>query len=147
MENKNNNRKRPGMGSGLLFYGVLLVLLIVLSSVLFGNDIDGTTVKLEYLDENGDPGYLNQSIPYDYVDDLVAKLEDAKADGKIESYNYTEPFDWGTLINLLTTVGMIVIVVVIFMSINRQAKDGGGVFAFGSNKADEGGIQGCGRFR
>lgn len=163
MENKNNNRKRPGMGSGLLFYGVLLVLLIVLSTVLFGNniggnqdetqlsdvisyidseeyevtkvDIDGTTVKLEYLDENGDPGYLNQSIPYDYVDDLVAKLEEAKADGKIESYNYTEPFDWGTLINLLTTVGMIVIVVVIFMSINRQAKDGGGVFAFGSNKA------------
>ena len=166
MENKNENRggnsRKPKVSSGLIFYGVLIISLIICSVLLFGDKpakgnetklsdvmnyiesdeydvstvtIDGTTVTVEYETEDGKKDRIVQSIPREYVDDLVEKLEVAQQEGTIESYNYTEPFDWATVFNILLTIGMIVVVLVIFLSLNRQAKDGNGVFSFGNNKA------------
>ncbi|MBR6484980.1 MAG: ATP-dependent zinc metalloprotease FtsH [Clostridiales bacterium] len=166
MENKNENRggnsRKPRISSGLIFYGVLIISLIICSVILFGDKpakgnestlsdviyyiesddydvstvtIDGTNVTVEYLTSDGEERSISQTIPKDYVDDLVEKLDTAKEEGKIDSYNYTEPFDWAAVINVLLTIGMIVVVLVIFLNLNRQAKDGNGVFSFGNNKA------------
>ena len=158
-----NRPVNPKRGGGILFYLVILAVLVIFSTYMYGGqgsskkgdpklsdvmgyidneeydvtdvDIKGTTVKLTYKTAGGDEKVLNQKIPYEYVDDLVEKLEIAKQEGKIESYNYTEPFDWSGVINLITMVGMGVLVIIIFTSITRQTKEGNGVFSFGNNRA------------
>ena len=122
MENKNENRggnsRKPRISSGLIFYGVLIISLIICSVILFGDKpakgdettlsdviyyiesddydvstvtIDGTNVTVDYLTSDGEERSISQTIPKDYVDDLVERLDVAKAEGKIDSYNYTEP--------------------------------------------------------
>ena len=160
MENK-EGRQGPKLGS-LLFYGLMLVGLVVLSTVIFGNnygrqekttlsdvleyinsteykvttvDVNGTNVKLTYEGSDGIARTINQSVPYEYVDDLVLVLEDAKKNGTISNYNYSEPFDWSILINILMFAGTIVLVFMIFTTINRQTRDSNSVFSFGNNRA------------
>ena len=160
MENK-DGRQGPKLGS-LLFYGLMLVALVVLSTVIFGNnygrqekttladvleyinsteynvtsvEVNGTNVKLTYKDQSGAVKSINQSVPYEYVDDLVLVLEDAKKKGTIENYNYSEPFDWSILINIMMFGGTIVLVFLIFNTINRQTRDSNSVFSFGNNRA------------
>ena len=158
-ENKQYRQIKPN--GGFIFYAMLLLLLIGLTYFLFRDgygqtakptfsqfmeiieeqsnsekkvDVNGTTAILEYKDANGIPKRITQSIPYEYVDDLVEKLETAKTQGKLTEFNYTEPFDWGTVFNLLLLAGTSVVVVVLILSMTRQNKDGG-VFGFGNNRA------------
>ncbi|MCQ2532469.1 MAG: ATP-dependent zinc metalloprotease FtsH [Saccharofermentans sp.] len=158
--NQMNRRPKPGMG--ILFYLILAVGILFASTFLFGDsfgnqdkktlsdiiyyidsdaydvstvNVDGTTVTVTYKDATGLEKYQTQQIPYEYVDDLIEKLEVAKADGRIDSYNYTEPFDWASLVSIVTTIGMVIIVLVIGLNISKQGKDGNSVFSFGSNKA------------
>ena len=161
MANKNETR-RPG-GGGLLFYGLMLVVLVVLASVFWGGnygkreqntlsdvveciesennnvsmvEVNGTTVTVKYRASGAQyDSEMTQQIPYEYVDDLIGKLEKAKESGKIEDYTYVEPFDWGTLVQVLLMVGSIVLVAVIFITMTRQGKDSNGLFSFGSNRA------------
>ncbi len=160
MANKNETR-RPG--SGLLFYGLMLVVLVVLASVFWGGnygkkeettlsdvieciesdkndvsmvEVNGTVVTIKYKASGAQyDSEMTQQIPYEYVDDLISKLEKAKAAGQIDDYTYTEPFDWSTLVQILIMVGSIVLVVFIFLSMSRQGKDANGLFSFGSNRA------------
>ena len=158
-ENKQYRQIKPN--GGFIFYAMLLLLLIGLTYFLFRDgygqtakptfsqfmevidektnsekkvNVNGTTAILEYKDANGIPKRITQSIPYEYVDDLVEKLESAKTQGKLTEFNYTEPFDWGTVFNLLLLAGTSVVVVVLILSMTRQSKDGG-VFGFGNNRA------------
>ena len=158
-ENKQYRQIKPN--GGFIFYAMLLLLLIGLTYFLFRDgygqatkptfsqfmevideqtnsekkvNVNGTTAILEYKDANGIPKRITQSIPYEYVDDLVEKLETAKTQGKLTEFNYTEPFDWGTVFNLLLLAGTSVVVVVLILSMTRQNKDGG-VFGFGNNRA------------
>ena len=161
MANKNETR-RPG-GGGLLFYGLMLVVLVVLASVFWGGnygkreqntlsdvveciesennnvsmvEVNGTTVTVKYRASGAQyDSEMTQQIPYEYVDDLIGKLEKAKESGKIDDYTYVEPFDWGTLVQVLLMVGSIVLVAVIFITMTRQGKDSNGLFSFGSNRA------------
>lgn len=162
-ENKNQpngNPKKPGL-SGLIFYGVLFALLIGVSLFYFGeqsaatgaglsdvleyieNDdytissavVNGTTLTMEYRDEQGEKQKLTQDIPYEYVDELIDELDQARQDGKIESFNYIEPFDWSMIIEFILIAGSIIIVVLIFLNLSRQSKDGNSVFSFGQNRA------------
>lgn len=160
--NSNQMNRRPKPGMGILFYLILAVGILLASTFLFGDsfgnqdkktlsdiiyyidsdaydvstvDVDGTTVTVTYKDATGLEKYQTQQIPYEYVDDLIEKLEVAKADGRIDSYNYTEPFDWASLVSIVTTIGMVIIVLVIGLNISKQGKDGNSVFSFGSNKA------------
>ena len=167
MDNRSdNNNRRPGRGlGGLLFYGILLILLIAISTMMFGNgslfgadedkptlsdifyyidsddytvthvQVNGTNVIVEYIGEDGEEEYISQTIPYEYVDDLVDRLELAQKAGKIEDYNYKEPLDWAAIFNALLIIALIAISVIAYMNFSKTTRDGGGVFAFGSNKA------------
>ncbi|MBR3341797.1 MAG: ATP-dependent zinc metalloprotease FtsH [Clostridiales bacterium] len=98
-------------------------------------EIKGTTVNLTYKNEAGLNVEVTQAVPYEFVDDLVLKLDKAKAAGKIQGYNYSEPFDWSLIVNVVMFGISIVIVVVLFLSITRQSRDGNSVFSFGNNRA------------
>ena len=158
---KSNVSYRPS--GGLIFYGLLLVILVVFSVVMFGNnygkaeqttlsdvvryiessdyevtdvEVNGTKVVLNYHEKDSTvEKQLVQEIPSAYVDELVDKLEKYKAQGKIDSYNYTEPFDWSLIINIGFFVATLVIVGMVFMSLSRTARDGNSVFSFGNNRA------------
>ena len=161
--NRSNNRP-PRLSSSLTFYAALLLILIFLASYLANNgviggtrekktladvmsyiededntidnvQVNGTNIVVEYEDSQGDTHIINQSVPYEYVDDLINRLDDAKVRGRIKDYDYKEPFDWSIIINLTFGIGSIVLLVVLLMNFSKQAKDGGGVFSFGSNKA------------
>ncbi|MCR5592499.1 MAG: ATP-dependent zinc metalloprotease FtsH [Saccharofermentans sp.] len=154
--------RSPRFGSAVIFYMVLIVLLVIFSSMMFGDramgrdqttlsdvmeiiedrdltvnkvDVNGTSVTIEYEDLTGLKQTLTQRVPYEYVDDLIAKLDEYKAEGYIDDYNYTEPVDWATIINGLSLIGLVVVAAVIFINFNRQTKDSNSVFSFGNNRA------------
>lgn len=152
----------PKIGSALIFYFVLIALLIVFSVMMFGDrgmgrdvstlsdvmeiienrdytvnsvEVNGTTVSIEYRDLSGLNQTMTQKVPYEYVDDLIDKLDQYKNDGLISGYNYTEPVDWATIINGLSLLGLVAVAIVIFVNFGRQTKDSNSVFSFGSNRA------------
>ena len=99
-------------------------------------EVNGTTVTVKYKASGAQyESEMTQQVPYEYVDDLIAKLEKAKAAGQIKDYTYVEPFDWGTLIQVIVMLGSVVLVVFIFLSMSRQGKDSNGLFSFGNNRA------------
>ena len=163
MSDKDKSEKsfRP-IGGGLFFYVLMIVILIAFSTIVFGGnygqkekatlsdvmsiieddknevssvEIKGTTVVVNYKNEEGLNVEVTQDIPYEFVDELVLKLDKAKSQGKIDGYNYSEPFDWSLVVNVVMFGISLVIVVVLFLSITRQSRDGNSVFSFGSNRA------------
>ena len=152
----------PRIGGAAIFYIVLVAVLLIFSTLLFGNrngggsqttlsdvveiienrdysvdevDVNGTTVTVEYKDLSGLSQTITQNVPYEYVDDLIQKLEEYKSSGLIKNYNYTEPIDWTMILNALSIIGLGILAVVIFVNLNRQTKDGNSVFSFGNNRA------------
>ena len=143
--------------------GLMLAVLIAFSVMVFGNNygnretttlsdvmsyiesndhevssvvVNGTKVSLIYKEKGSNATKeLVQQIPVEYVDNLVDKLEAAKSQGKIKNYDYTEPFDWSIVVNIAFFVATLIIVVLVFMSLSRQAKDSNSVFSFGNNRA------------
>ena len=161
MSDKNEKNSKPA-GGGLFFYVLMIVILIVFSTIMFGGnygqkdkhtlsdimaiiddeknevslvEIKGTVVNVTYKNEEGLMAEISQDVPYEFVDDLILKLDKAKAAGKIEGYNYSEPFDWSLIVNVVMFGASLVIVVVLFLSITRQSRDGNSVFSFGNNRA------------
>ena len=161
MSEKGEGNRGPRFG-GLFFYLIMLAVLVVFSTIVFGgnygkkeqaklsdvlgyidnskNEVDlvevkGTVVTVRYKNEQGQPAEISQSIPYEYVDDLIAKLETAKSQGKIKDYNYTEPFDWSIILNIGSLLMAAVIIIVLFINISRQSREGSSVFSFGNNRA------------
>ena len=160
-KNKGNVSYRPS--GGLIFYAVLLIVLVGFSVFFLGNNygqqesatlsdvinyidskdydvskvvVNGTKVSITYKESGSTVTKQTvQQIPYEYVDDLVVKLEAAKKSGKIESYDYTEPFDWSIVVNIGFFAVTLVVVIMIFLSLTRQAKDSNSVFNFGNNRA------------
>lgn len=156
---QNNNRKGmpPKISGGWIFYIGILIVIFILSGTAFklndngkkenlsdiydyiesddynvvNVDINGNTVLLTY-DTNMT---MSRKVPVDAVDDLLEYLRGAKADGLIESYNYTEPFDLAMIFNILLCIVSLVIIFMLFRSISRQSKDNNSVFSFGSNRA------------
>ena len=161
MSDKGEGNSRPHFG-GLFFYLIMLVVLVVFSTIVFGGnygkkeqaklsdvlgyiedtknevelvEVKGTVVTVRYKNDQGQPAEVSQAIPYEYVDDLISKLETAKANGKIKDYNYTEPFDWSIILNIGSLVMAAIIIIVLFVNISRQSREGSSVFSFGNNRA------------
>ncbi len=161
-DKKDSGMRRPG--GGIFFYLIMLVVIVAFATMLFNNtptgaknkttlsgvlnlieneendvsmvEVYGTSVTVTYTPEDASrPTKITQDIPYEFVDDLITRLEASKAAGQIDDYTYTEPFDWSSLIEILMIVGTIVVVGLIFMSITRQGKDSNSVFSFGNNRA------------
>lgn len=161
MADKGEGNSRPRFG-GLFFYLIMLVVLIVFSMVVFGGnygkkepaklsdvlgyidntenevelvEVKGTVVTVRYKDEKGQLTEVAQAIPYEFVDDLISQLQAAKSAGKIKDYNYTEPFDWSMVLNIGSILLAAIIIIVLFINLSRQSKDGNSVFSFGNNRA------------
>ena len=161
MSDKGEGNSRPRFG-GLFFYVIMLVILVVFSTLVFGGnygkkeqaklsdvlnyidskenevelvEVKGTVVTVRYKNEQGQTAEISQSIPYEYVDDLIGKLQEAKSSGKIKDYNYTEPFDWSIILNIGSLLLAAIIIIVLFINISRQSKEGSSVFSFGNNRA------------
>ena len=161
MSDKGDGNSRPRFG-GLFFYLIMLAVLVVFSTIVFGGnygkkeqaklsdvlnyiessdkevelvEVKGTVVTVRYKNDQGQSAEISQSIPYEYVDDLIAKLQEAKASGKIKDYNYTEPFDWSIILNIGSLLLAAIIIIVLFVNISRQSKEGSSVFSFGNNRA------------
>ena len=161
MSDKGEGNSKPHFG-GLFFYVIMLVVLVVFATMAFGNnygkkeqtklsdvlgyidntsnevelvEVKGTVVTVRYKDDKGQIAEISQSIPYEYVDDLIVKLQAAKANGKIKDYNYTEPFDWSIILNIGSLVLAAIIIIVLFVNISRQSREGSSVFSFGNNRA------------
>ena len=161
MSDKNERNFRP-IGGGLFFYVLMIVILIAFSTIVFGGnygqkeksklsdvmaiieddsnkvslvEIKGTVVSVIYKNPEGLDVEVTQDVPYEFVDDLVLKLDSAKAAGKIDGYNYSEPFDWSLVVNIVMFAASLIIVIVLFLSITRQSRDGNSVFSFGNNRA------------
>ncbi len=165
MSDKNGDKKESSfkpIGGGLFFYVLMIVILIAFSTIVFGGnygqkekstlsdvmaiiddqknevnlvEVKGTVVNVTYKNEEGLVVEVTQEVPYEFVDDLLLKLDNAKKQGKIEGYNYTEPFDWSLIVNIAMFAISIIVVVVLFFSLTRQSRDGNSVFSFGNNRA------------
>ena len=165
MSDKNGDKKESSfkpIGGGLFFYVLMIVILIAFSTIVFGGnygqkekstlsdvmaiiddqknevnlvEVKGTVVNVTYKNEEGLIVEVTQEVPYEFVDDLLLKLDNAKKQGKIEGYNYTEPFDWSLIVNIAMFAISIIVVVVLFFSLTRQSRDGNSVFSFGNNRA------------
>ncbi len=162
MSSEKNEKNTKPIGGGLFFYVIMIVVLIAFSTIVFGGnygqkekatladvmaiiddeanevnlvEIKGTTVVVTYKDAQKINQQVTQDVPYEYVDDLVLKLDKAKNQGKIQNYNYQEPFDWSLIVNVVLFAVSLIVVVVLFMSITRQSRDGNSVFSFGNNRA------------
>ncbi|MCR4766967.1 MAG: ATP-dependent zinc metalloprotease FtsH [Saccharofermentans sp.] len=98
-------------------------------------DIKGTVVTVTYKNKDGLNEEVSQDVPYEFVDDLINRLDKAKSAGKIKGYNYSEPFDWSLIVNVVMFAVSLIIVIVLFLSITRQSRDGNSVFSFGNNRA------------
>ncbi|MBR3462737.1 MAG: ATP-dependent zinc metalloprotease FtsH, partial [Clostridiales bacterium] len=98
-------------------------------------EIKGTVVTVTYKNKDGLNEEVSQDVPYEFVDDLINRLDKAKSAGKIKGYNYTEPFDWSLIVNVVMFAVSLIIVIVLFLSITRQSRDGNSVFSFGNNRA------------
>ncbi|MBR2554891.1 MAG: ATP-dependent zinc metalloprotease FtsH [Aeriscardovia sp.] len=161
MPDKNEKNIKP-IGGGLFFYVLMIVVLIAFSTIVFGGnygqkekatlsdvmaiidepsnevslvEIKGTVVTVTYKNKDGLNEEVSQDVPYEFVDDLINRLDKAKSAGKIKGYNYTEPFDWSLIVNVVMFAVSLIIVIVLFLSITRQSRDGNSVFSFGNNRA------------
>ncbi len=161
MPDKNEKNIKP-IGGGLFFYVLMIVVLIAFSTIVFGGnygqkekatlsdvmaiidepsnevslvDIKGTVVTVTYKNKDGLNEEVSQDVPYEFVDDLINRLDKAKSAGKIKGYNYSEPFDWSLIVNVVMFAVSLIIVIVLFLSITRQSRDGNSVFSFGNNRA------------
>jgi len=166
LSSQNNSKKSanrgPKFGSGLIFYAVLIIGLLVFSSFVYGNntgskveaslaevyevienpyckvtdvEIEGTSFTMEYINAQNETSYITQKIPSLYVGNFIDRLDEYKSQGLIEDYNYTEPVNWDAILSVLTTVIMAGVVIFIFLSLTRQTKDSNSVFSFGNSRA------------
>ena len=165
MSDKNSEKKESSfkpLGGGLFFYVLMIVILIAFSTIVFGGnygqkekstlsdvmaiidnkenevslvEVKGTVIDVTYKNDEGLIVEVTQEVPYEFVDDLLIRLDNAKKQGKIEGYNYSEPFDWSLIVNIAMFAISIIVVVVLFFSLTRQSRDGNSVFSFGNNRA------------
>jgi cell division protease FtsH len=145
--------------SGMSFYLVLLVVIIVismtmsrltqpqtisLSDLIAKIDsgtvsevvVNGYTLEVTETSESGPPSIYTKQISPMWMPDVYTVLEEAKAAGKIQSFDYTEPTDFTAWANIILILVMIVgMGAFIWFSYSRQAGDGKNAMTFGRSRA------------
>ncbi len=145
--------------SGMSFYLVLLVVIIVismtmsrltqpqtisLSDLIAKIDsgtvsevvVNGYTLEVTETSESGPPSIYTKQISPMWMPDVYTVLEEAKAAGKIQSFDYMEPTDFTAWANIILILVMIVgMGAFIWFSYSRQAGDGKNAMTFGRSRA------------
>ncbi len=148
--------------SGLPFYLVLVVILII-ACYFFLNDgsekdkslsealnliensaiskedvvLSGNTLKFKYTDpEDGKKYEVSNHIPYDSEDHVLTILIEAQNKGAIESFEYKEPIDVGSIMSGIMIVLMIAAMIFfVWVSFSRNQSEGKSAMNFGRSKA------------
>ncbi|MBR6255597.1 MAG: ATP-dependent zinc metalloprotease FtsH [Clostridiales bacterium] len=155
--------KRPKRSfSGLPFYLVLIVILIVASYFFLNGDsgkstslsealniiqskdtvaedvvLNGNTLSFKYMDaETGKKKEVSKKVPYDSQDHVLQILMDAEKDGAIESFEYKQPTDVSAIMSGIMIVLMIAAMIfIVWINFSRNQGEGRSAMNFGRSKA------------
>ena len=155
--------KRPKKSfSGLPFYLVLIVILVV-ACMIFLNDssgkstslsealnmiedksitkedvvLNGNTLSFKYKDpETGKKKEVSKKVPYESEDHVLTILMEAEKSGSIESFEYKQPTDVSAIMSGVMIFLMIgAMVFFIWVNFSRNAGEGRSAMNFGRSKA------------
>jgi len=156
------NQTTPKKYGGAPFYLILLLIIVVATYFFVQGDTtakqDDLSSALEYIQTGeNDPtdvtlnGYdltfsytsadgtivdVTKSIPPMSIDHVLTILMDAKEDGKITGYEYTEPADVSSILSVVTIVIMVAAMgFFLWFSFSRAQGDGKSAMSFGRSKA------------
>lgn len=155
--------KRPKRSfSGLPFYLVLIVILIVASYFFLNGDsgkstslsealniieskdvkaedvvLNGNTLSFKYLDqETGKKKEVSKKVPYDSEDHVLTILIDAQKNGTIDSFEYKQPTDVSAIMSGIMIVLMIAAMIfIVWINFSRNQGEGRSAMNFGRSKA------------
>lgn len=101
--------------------------------------IDGATLNLKMTEsavQAGSPASVKKDIPTDSIDSYLALLRQAEADGQIESFDYSRPTDFGSILNgIIMLLMMVSLGAFVFISYARRDGDGRTAMSFGKSRA------------
>lgn len=155
------SQTKPKKYSGPIFYLIVLALIFTASYFFFngssskekklsqsidilqdedytktGVTLEGYTLSFTYVDDSGTKVKVSNDVPPLSVDRIVGILMQAKEDGLISNYQYTEPLDTGTI---LTGVSIILMIAALgffaWINYSRAQGDGKSAMNFGKSKA------------
>lgn len=155
------NNKKQKRQSGMSFYIILLAIILISSffmsrvqnpNQVFLSDLqtqldegkvesvvlDGASLQVTLKAENGEgtETTYTKKVPSYLVSGLFDKFEEAYEKGEIKNYDYTEPTDFYSILNMI----MIVLLVggmafFIWFTFNKQGGDGRNTMNFGRSRA------------
>ncbi len=147
---------------GFSFYVILMIIILAVTFMMSRSDrpkdttlyevelmidngyvesvsIDGATLNLTMTEsavEAGHPASLKKDIPADSIDSYLEILRLAKEGGKIESFDYTRPTDFGGILNgIIMLLMMVSLGAFVFISYARRDSDGKTALSFGKSRA------------
>ena len=147
---------------GFSFYVILMIIILAVTFMMSRSDrpkdttlyevelmiengyvesvsIDGATLNLKMTEsavEAGHPASLKKDIPADSIDSYLEILRLAKEGGKIESFDYTRPTDFGGILNgIIMLLMMVSLGAFVFISYARRDSDGKTALSFGKSRA------------
>ena len=99
--------------------------------------VRGTTIEIMIAKTATTPALAySKSIPALWLDDLYEMLVQARDDGKIKNFDYTEPTDIAAWLNIILILVMLVgMGAFIWFTYSRQAGDGKSAMSFGRSRA------------
>jgi len=157
------NEKKPMRSfSGLPFYLVLILILIVTSIFFFDGPaskskslsdaldmienkaitkedvvLNGNELSFKYVDTaTGKKSEISKKIPYESVDHVMTILMDAQSNGAIEKFEYKQPTDVSAIMSGIMIVLMLAAMVFfVWVNFSRNQGDGRSAMNFGRSKA------------
>ena len=155
--------KRPKRSfSGLPFYLILIVILVVASYFFLNGDtakstslsealnlienadvvkedvvLNGNTLSFKYVDsETGKKKEVSKKVPYDSEDHVLTILMEAQNKGTIESFEYKQPTDVSAIMSGIMIVLMLgAMVFFVWINFSRNQGEGRSAMNFGRSKA------------
>ncbi|HPX93723.1 MAG TPA: ATP-dependent zinc metalloprotease FtsH [Bacillota bacterium] len=101
--------------------------------------IDGATLNLKMTDKavsEGSPASVKKDIPADSIDSYLEILRLAKEEGHIASFDYNRPTDFGSILNGIIMLLMLVSLgAFVFISYARRDSEGKTALSFGKSRA------------
>jgi cell division protease FtsH len=101
--------------------------------------IDGATLNLtmsEKAVQDGMAETIKKDIPIDAIPQYLDMLREAKEEGQIKSFDYTRPTDFGSILNgIIMLLMMVSLGAFVFISYARRDGEGKSAMSFGKSRA------------
>lgn len=101
--------------------------------------IDGATLNLKMTEaavQAGSPANVRKDIPADSIGNYLEILRQAESEGQIKSFDYNRPTDFGSILNgVIMLLMMVSLGAFVFISYSRRDGDGKTAMSFGKSRA------------